>query len=136
MRSLRSHGITNNKELMQTRAKNEIWNYQQIELGFNYRITDIQAALGLCQMTRLDKFVCRRHEIARYYNNALKILPITVPWQRPECIQAITFIQSGFVNIRARKNSNRYTMSSGKWGCCKRALHSSSSAAFLRKQRL
>ena len=42
MRSLRSHGITNDKELMQTRAGNEIWNYQQIELGFNYRITDIR----------------------------------------------------------------------------------------------
>ena len=89
MRSLRSHGITSNKELMQTRAKNEIWNYQQIELGFNYRITDIQAALGLCQMTRLDKFVQRRHEIAQYYNDTLKMLPITVPWQMPEAYSSL-----------------------------------------------
>ena len=57
---------------------------QQIQLGFNYRITDIQAALGLAQMTRLDKFVRRRHEIAQYYNDTLKVLPITVPWQMPE----------------------------------------------------
>ena len=47
---LRSHGITNDKNKMETRPKDEIWNYQQIELGYNYRMNDIQAALGLSQM--------------------------------------------------------------------------------------
>jgi dTDP-4-amino-4,6-dideoxygalactose transaminase len=55
MRRLRTHGITNDKDLMHRRPDNEIWNYQQIELGFNYRMTDIQAALGLSQMQRLDE---------------------------------------------------------------------------------
>jgi dTDP-4-amino-4,6-dideoxygalactose transaminase len=81
MRRLRAHGITNEREMMHRRSDNEIWNYQQIELGFNYRMTDIQAALGLSQMQRLDEFVSRRHEIAERYNAELKSLPITTPHQ-------------------------------------------------------
>lgn len=81
MRRLRTHGITSEKELMLTRPKDEIWNYQQIELGFNYRMTDIQAALGLSQTQRLNEFVSRRHEIAQRYNLELKSLPITTPFQ-------------------------------------------------------
>lgn len=81
MRLLRAHGITNEEELMQSRPVNEIWNYQQIELGFNYRMTDIQAALGLSQMQRLDEFVSRRHEIAERYAGELRSLPITIPHQ-------------------------------------------------------
>ena len=84
MRRLRSHGITDKQEFMHPRCKNEIWNYQQIELGFNYRITDIQAMLGLSQMARLDEFVQSRHKIAKYYDNALKLMPIILPWQAPE----------------------------------------------------
>ena len=71
MRRLRAHGITTDKDLMHLRPDNEIWNYQQVELGFNYRMTDIQAALGLSQMSRLDEFVRRRHEIAKQYDHAL-----------------------------------------------------------------
>ena len=81
MRRLRTHGITNEKELMHPRPENEIWNYQQIELGFNYRMTDIQAALGLSQMQRLDEFVSRRHKIAECYDAELESLPITSPHQ-------------------------------------------------------
>jgi len=84
MRRLRTHGIAIDKELMHLRPDNEIWNYQQIELGFNYRMTDIQAALGISQMTRLDEFVKRRHEIATRYNEAMKALPVITPWQAPE----------------------------------------------------
>jgi UDP-4-amino-4,6-dideoxy-N-acetyl-beta-L-altrosamine transaminase len=84
MRRLRTHGITSDKDLMHPRPDNEIWNYQQIELGFNYRMTDIQAALGISQMIRLDELVKRRHEIAKQYNEALKALPIITPWQAPE----------------------------------------------------
>ncbi len=83
MRRLRAHGITMDKELMVSRPSNEIWNYQQIELGFNYRMTDIQAALGLSQMTRLDEFVQRRREIANSYGAAFKTIPIITPWQEP-----------------------------------------------------
>jgi UDP-4-amino-4,6-dideoxy-N-acetyl-beta-L-altrosamine transaminase len=81
MRRLRSHGVTSDKALMQKRSDKEIWNYQQIELGFNYRMTDIHAALGLSQMSRLDAFVARRHEIAERYDMELRSLPITTPYQ-------------------------------------------------------
>lgn len=84
LRRLRTHGITSDKALMQARPENEIWNYQQIELGFNYRMTDIQAALGLSQLSRLDDYVARRHEIAKRYDAELAHLPITTPWQSPQ----------------------------------------------------
>ncbi|MBM3347995.1 MAG: UDP-4-amino-4,6-dideoxy-N-acetyl-beta-L-altrosamine transaminase, partial [Betaproteobacteria bacterium] len=84
MRLLRSHGITNDAAEMHPRAANELWNYQQIELGFNYRMTDIQAALGSSQMQRLDEFVGRRHVIAARYDEALRELPLTIPWQHPD----------------------------------------------------
>ena len=78
---LRTHGITNDQMKMKQRPQDEIWNYQQIELGFNYRMNDIQAAIGLNQMKRLDEYVKRRHEIAKYYDTELKNLPLTIPWQ-------------------------------------------------------
>jgi len=80
----RSHGITSNPEQMAPRPADEIWNYQQIHLGYNYRITDIQAALGHSQMARLDAFVARRHEIAERYDAAFADLSITIPWQYPD----------------------------------------------------
>lgn len=84
LRLLRSHGITSTQQEMQPRPECEIWNYQQIDLGFNYRMTDIQAALGVNQMARLDEFVRRRHLIARRYDEVLTGLPLTTPWQHPE----------------------------------------------------
>jgi len=80
---LRTHGITNDKTHFIDRAEDEIWNYQQIELGYNYRMTDIQAALGLCQLKRLDDYVKRRRKIAEYYEKKLKDLPLIRPWQSP-----------------------------------------------------
>jgi len=80
---LRSHGIIRDYEQMQGNSDGS-WHYQQIELGYNYRMTDIQAALGVSQMSRLDKFVKRRNMLAERYNNALKDLPLLLPWQRPE----------------------------------------------------
>jgi UDP-4-amino-4,6-dideoxy-N-acetyl-beta-L-altrosamine transaminase len=84
MRLLRSHGITSSVADMQPRPPQEIWNYQQIDLGFNYRITDIQAALGLSQMQRLDAFVTKRHVLAKRYDQLLSTLPILTPWQHAD----------------------------------------------------
>ncbi|WP_045216966.1 DegT/DnrJ/EryC1/StrS family aminotransferase, partial [Desulfonatronovibrio magnus] len=60
------------------------WFYEQIDLGFNYRMTDIQAALGLCQLSRLDEFVSRRHYLAKRYDQLLQGLPMSTPWQHPD----------------------------------------------------
>ena len=83
MRSFRSHGITNDPLAMSPRPESEIWNYQQIELGFNYRMTDLQAALGLSQMQRLDSLVERRHALVQRYSELLADFPIKRPWQHP-----------------------------------------------------
>ncbi len=80
---LRSHGITRNPDLMQGESHGA-WYYQQLELGFNYRMTDIQAALGVSQMQRLDEFVTRRRFLVQRYNCLLQDLPLTLPWQHPE----------------------------------------------------
>tara|TARA_B110000114_G_C15078977_1_gene393134 strand:- start:577 stop:1734 length:1158 start_codon:yes stop_codon:yes gene_type:complete len=74
----RSHGITRDKELMNDKAPNG-WYYEQIELGYNYRMTELQAALGVSQMQRLEAFVTARHELARRYDEKLTDLPITLP---------------------------------------------------------
>ena len=84
MRRFRSHGITSTPENMLQRPKDEIWNYQQIDLGFNYRMTDIHAALGLSQMKRLDEFVTKRNNIANSYEELFTNLPITTPFQHPD----------------------------------------------------
>lgn len=84
MRLLRSHGITSTAVDMQPRPAQEIWNYQQIDLGFNYRMTDIQAALGLSQMQRLDEFITQRHAIAKRYDQLLSALPVLTPWQHAD----------------------------------------------------
>lgn len=80
---LRSHGITRNPSLMQGEPDGD-WYYQQLELGFNYRITDIQAALGCSQMNRLDDFVAYRQSLAYRYNELLQDLPLVRPWQHPD----------------------------------------------------
>lgn len=84
MRMLRSHGITSAPADMQARPAEEIWNYQQIGLGFNYRMTELQGALGLSQMKRLDEFVTKRHAITLRYNQLLSVLPVKTPWQHAE----------------------------------------------------
>jgi len=80
MELLRSHGITRDADEM-THAPDGPWYYQQIDLGFNYRMTDLQAALGLSQMQRLDEFVAKRHVLAKRYNKLLTQLPVVTPWQ-------------------------------------------------------
>jgi UDP-4-amino-4,6-dideoxy-N-acetyl-beta-L-altrosamine transaminase len=83
MERLRSHGMTRDPADM-THAPDGPWYYQQLELGFNYRLTDVQAALGLSQLQRLESYVARRHEIARRYDALLAELPVVVPWQHPD----------------------------------------------------
>lgn len=83
MALLRSHGITRDTAQM-THASDGPWYYQQIGLGFNYRMTELQAALGVSQMQRLDDYVARRHELAHRYDQLLADLPLTTPWQHPD----------------------------------------------------
>jgi len=83
MALLRSHGITRDPAQM-THAPDGPWYYQQIQLGFNYRMTDLQAALGISQMERLDDHVARRHTLAARYDTLLEELPISRPWQHPD----------------------------------------------------
>jgi dTDP-4-amino-4,6-dideoxygalactose transaminase len=83
LRLLRSHGITRDPSLMD-QASHGPWYYQQTELGYNYRITDIQAALGLSQLDRLDEFIERRHTLASNYELLLAELPLIRPYQRPD----------------------------------------------------
>ena len=80
---LRTHGITRNPDLMQGESHG-LWYYQQLELGFNYRMTDIQAALGASQMQRLGEFVSRRRHLAARYNQLLSDFPLVLPWQHPD----------------------------------------------------
>ncbi|NEP42094.1 MAG: UDP-4-amino-4,6-dideoxy-N-acetyl-beta-L-altrosamine transaminase, partial [Okeania sp. SIO2H7] len=80
---LRTHGITRKMELMKEESHGP-WYYQQLELGFNYRMTDIQAALGASQMQRLDEFVERRRFLAERYHQLLQGLPLMLPWQHPD----------------------------------------------------
>lgn len=77
---LRSHGITRDPDSM-TRQPDGDWYYQQIDLGFNYRMTDMQAALGASQAKRLGEFVRMRHELARRYDKLLQRLPVVTPYQ-------------------------------------------------------
>ncbi|MEW5057950.1 MAG: UDP-4-amino-4,6-dideoxy-N-acetyl-beta-L-altrosamine transaminase [Colwellia sp.] len=88
MALLRSHGITRDPQRM-TKESDGPWYYQQIDLGFNYRMTDLQAALGVSQLERLDGYVARRHELACRYNEALSDLPLTLPWQHPDCYSGL-----------------------------------------------
>ncbi|NCD41484.1 MAG: UDP-4-amino-4,6-dideoxy-N-acetyl-beta-L-altrosamine transaminase [Bacteroidia bacterium] len=87
MQLLRNHCITRDTDQM-THLPDGPWYYQQIGLGFNYRMTDIQAALGLSQLSKLAAFVKRRKSLARRYDRLLADLPITRPYQYPDSSSA------------------------------------------------
>lgn len=76
----RSHGITRDESLMHNTSHGS-WYYEQVDLGFNYRMTELQAALGVSQIKRLDQFITARHRLAERYNKLLKPLPIILPFQ-------------------------------------------------------
>ena len=79
LRLYRSHGITRDPNLMS--CNDGSWYYEQIDLGYNYRVTDMQAALGTSQMKRLPEFLQRRRYLAKRYNELLADLPLTLPYQ-------------------------------------------------------
>jgi UDP-4-amino-4,6-dideoxy-N-acetyl-beta-L-altrosamine transaminase len=83
MELLRSHGITRDPAAM-TQGSEGPWYYQQVELGFNYRMTELQAALGLSQMNRLDAYVSKRHALVKRYDEQLSALALSTPWQHPD----------------------------------------------------
>jgi len=83
MGRLRTHGITRETADM-VDTPDGPWSYEQIELGYNYRLTDIQAALGISQLRRVDEFVSARHALARRYDALLADSRVTTPWQHPD----------------------------------------------------
>lgn len=84
LRNVVSHGVIRDQKFMKRQPDNEIWNYQQVSLGYNYRITDIQAALGFSQLKRLDSFISSRHRIAKTYFAELGNLNFILPFQHPK----------------------------------------------------
>jgi len=88
MQLFRSHGVTRDPKLMIKKAEGG-WHYQQVELGFNYRMTELQAALGVSQMKRLDEFVALRHQRQKRYDELLKNLPVVVPYQDMDSYSAL-----------------------------------------------
>ena len=102
MALLRSHGITRDPAKMTHEADGE-WYYQQIDLGFNYRMTELQAALGLTQLERLDQYVSRRHALARRYDELLIDFPIVTPWQHSQSYSGLHLyvvrLQLGQLNV-------------------------------------
>jgi len=87
LRLLRGHGVTRDSGQM-TEESHGAWYYQQLELGFNYRITDLQAALGLSQLARLDDFLVRRQALAARYQQLLAGLPVGVQAPQAEAESA------------------------------------------------
>lgn len=106
MKLLRSHGITRDAGRM-TCEPEGAWCYQQIELGYNYRMTDVQAGLGISQLRRLDGYIKRRHEIAARYDTGLAGLPLTLPRQHSDSYSAfhlyIVRLQLNHINSSRRE---------------------------------
>ncbi|MBT4668526.1 MAG: UDP-4-amino-4,6-dideoxy-N-acetyl-beta-L-altrosamine transaminase [Lentimicrobiaceae bacterium] len=88
MQLFRSHGVTRDPELMTKESEGD-WYYQQVELGFNYRMTELQAALGVSQMQRLDEFITKRHKLQERYDLLLEDLPIIKPYQDKDGYSAL-----------------------------------------------
>jgi len=103
MERYRSHGMTRDPELMEGPSDGP-WYYQQIELGYNYRLTDVQAMLGLSQLQRLSNYVARRHAIARRYGEQLAALPLVRPYQSPNSRSALHLYPVQVADVRQRRH--------------------------------
>jgi UDP-4-amino-4,6-dideoxy-N-acetyl-beta-L-altrosamine transaminase len=88
MNLFRSHGVTRDQSLIKKRNEGP-WYYQQIDLGFNYRMTELQAALGISQMKKLDEFVLKRHILQEKYDILFASLPIIRPYQNQDSYSAL-----------------------------------------------
>ena len=104
MSLLRSHGITRDQSLMSIESEGP-WYYEQILLGLNYRMTELQAALGLSQMERLDEFVSRRHEIFNRYNKLFSDTPLKTPFQHTDSYSSLHLyvIKLNHTNLKKSK---------------------------------
>ena len=106
MKLLRSHGITRDKGLM-TGGSDGDWYYQQVDLGFNYRMNELQAALGSSQLNRVEEFISNRKKIKERYDSLLTDLPIVKPYQNQNCYSSFHLypiqIDLNFV-AKSRKN--------------------------------
>ena len=83
-----SHGITRDQDLLNEKLIGP-WYYEQISLGFNYRMTELQAALGISQLQRVDGFVSNRHVLKKRYDLLLEDLPLTLPYQFKDCYSSL-----------------------------------------------
>jgi UDP-4-amino-4,6-dideoxy-N-acetyl-beta-L-altrosamine transaminase len=99
MQLYRSHGIIRDEKFM-TESSHGPWFYQQIDLGFNYRMTELQAALGISQIKRLDEYISKRHEIAEMYNQRLSELDVVIPKQ---CIESYSSYHLYVIRLNLKK---------------------------------
>ena len=109
LRNFMSHGIIRDQKFMKRRPENEIWNYQQISLGYNYRMTEIQAALGLSQLKRIGSFISKRHKIAKTYFAELEGLNFILPFQNPKCYSSFHLFPILVDEERCGKSQNKCT---------------------------
>ena len=107
LKSFRSHGITVDKKKNKNELKKRPWMFYQEELGYNYRLTDIQASLGISQLKKINFFIKKRNEIADTYNKNLKSLPIILPKQLPETFS--TYHLYVVLILKNKKNIDRDT---------------------------
>lgn len=103
MNLFRSHGITKDPSLF-TSVADGSWFYQQVTLGYNYRMTDLHAALGISQMNSLESFIKKRHNMAAKYDEALDDFPVIIPFRNPESRSSLHLYTIQIKSNKIKKN--------------------------------